>query len=111
MDMGFAITGPLARHDMPEIRFLFIGPRLCLALLSDDASRRRPWVRLSFTSIRLDRDFHPELSNMLGTPTLRPSGANFVDALRVDGHHKPRSYRPSGGPPGGGRRPPGPPGP
>src|SRR5688500_1605427 len=35
MDMGFATTGPLARHDMPEIRFLFIGPRLCLALLSD----------------------------------------------------------------------------
>jgi hypothetical protein len=28
-------------------------------------------VRLSFTSIRLDRDFHPELSNMLGTQKKR----------------------------------------
>ena len=26
-----------------SIRFLFIGPRLCLPLLSDPASRRRPW--------------------------------------------------------------------
>jgi hypothetical protein len=66
MDMGFAVTCPLARRPAPRIRFLYISPRLCLALPSDPASRRRPWVRLSFTSIRLDRDSHPELSNMLG---------------------------------------------
>jgi len=71
MDMGFAKVRPLARHAAPLIRFLFIDPRLCLALLSDAASRQRPWVRLSFTSIRLDRDFHPEPSNMLGTRTRR----------------------------------------
>ena len=28
---------------VPRIRFLFISPRLCLPLLSDPASRRRPW--------------------------------------------------------------------
>src|SRR5687767_3083354 len=78
---GFAITGPLARHDMPQIRFLFIGPRLCLALPSDPASRRRPWVRLSFTSIRLDRDSHPELSNMLGAHE-RSFGVPQDDRLR-----------------------------
>jgi hypothetical protein len=27
----------------PRIRFLFISPRLCLPLLSDDPSQRRPW--------------------------------------------------------------------
>jgi len=40
MDMGFAIIGPLARHRRPQIRFLFIGSRLCSALLSGPASRR-----------------------------------------------------------------------
>ena len=34
MDMGFAIIGSLARHRRPPIRFLFIGSRLCSALLS-----------------------------------------------------------------------------
>jgi len=29
MDMGFAISCPLARHRMPQIRFLYIGSRLC----------------------------------------------------------------------------------
>ena len=40
MDMGFAIICPLARHRMPQIRFLYIGSRLCSALLSGPASRR-----------------------------------------------------------------------
>jgi hypothetical protein len=40
MDMGFAIICPLARHRRPPIRFLFIGSRLCSALLSGPASRR-----------------------------------------------------------------------
>jgi hypothetical protein len=85
MDMGFAATGPLARHDMPQIRFLFIGPRLCLALPSDLTSPRRLWGRLSFTSIRLDRDFHPELSNMLGAPSRRHSVAEDAAPL-ISGH-------------------------
>src|SRR5437879_13045709 len=40
MDMGFAIICPLARHRRPQIRFLYIGSRLCSALLSGPASRR-----------------------------------------------------------------------
>src|SRR5580692_11656090 len=40
MDMGFAISCPLARHRRPPIRFLFIGSRLCSTLLSGPASRR-----------------------------------------------------------------------
>src|SRR2546426_5536216 len=40
MDMGFAVSCPLARHRRPLIRFLFIGSHLCSALLSGPASRR-----------------------------------------------------------------------
>src|SRR5919109_628760 len=40
MDLGFAIIGSLALHRRPRIRFLFIGSRLCSALLSGPASRR-----------------------------------------------------------------------
>jgi hypothetical protein len=40
MDMGFAVSCPLARHRGPLIRFLFIGSRLCSALLSGPTSRR-----------------------------------------------------------------------
>jgi len=47
MDMGFAVIGPLARRRMPRIRFLFIGSRLCSALPSDPASRRRPCALLT----------------------------------------------------------------
>jgi hypothetical protein len=39
-DMGFAIIGLLARHRRPRIRFLFVGSRLCSALVSGPASRR-----------------------------------------------------------------------
>ena len=46
MDMGFAISCPLARHRMPLIRFLSIGSRLCSTLPSDPASRRRPCASL-----------------------------------------------------------------
>jgi len=40
MDMGFAVTCPLARHRMPQIQFLYISSHLCSALLSGPASRR-----------------------------------------------------------------------
>ena len=56
MDMDFAITSPLVRPDMPHIRFLFVGSRLCSALPSDGPSRFRPCASLSFTSIRLDEE-------------------------------------------------------
>ena len=47
MDRGFAVMSPLARHRMPRIRFLFIGPHVCSTLPSDPASRRRRCASLS----------------------------------------------------------------
>ena len=47
MDMGFAVSCPLAHRRMPPIRFLFIGSRFCSTLLSDPASRRRPCALLT----------------------------------------------------------------
>ena len=52
----------------PLIRFLFIGSHLCATLPSDLASRQRPCVLLSFTSIRLNAGLAPaQWSSMLGT--------------------------------------------
>jgi hypothetical protein len=39
MDMGFAVIGPLARHRMPQIRFLYIGSYVCSTLPPDPTSR------------------------------------------------------------------------
>src|SRR5439155_22382047 len=39
MDMDFAISRPLVRPEMPDIRFLFVRPRFCSALPSDATSR------------------------------------------------------------------------
>ena len=73
MDMGFAVIGPLARHRMPQIRFLYIGSCVCSTLLSDPASRRRPCASLSLHLHQVvKRTFTFELSNMLGTPEKRP---------------------------------------
>ena len=47
MDMGFAVSGPLAQHRMPQIRFLYIGSHVCSTLPSDPASRRRPCASLN----------------------------------------------------------------
>jgi hypothetical protein len=69
MDMGFAVIGQLARHRMPQIRFLYIGSHVCSTLLSDPASRRRPCASLSLHLHQVVKGtFTPELSNMLGTP-------------------------------------------
>jgi hypothetical protein len=69
MDMDFAIIGPLVRHRMPQIRFLYIGSCICSTLLSDPASRRRPCASLSLHLHQVvKRTFTFELSNMLGTP-------------------------------------------
>jgi hypothetical protein len=52
----------LARPTLtPLIRFLFIGSHFCSTLPSDLASRQRPSALLSFTSIRLATDFHPQV--------------------------------------------------
>jgi hypothetical protein len=69
MDMGFVIIGPLARHRMPQIRFLYIGSCVCSTLLSDPASRRRRCASLSLHLHQVvKRTFTSKLSNMLGTP-------------------------------------------
>src|SRR5215469_9210789 len=47
MDLGFAVSGPLARHRRPQIRFLSIGSRVCSALPSDLASRLGPCASLT----------------------------------------------------------------
>src|SRR5229473_3449852 len=69
MDMDFAVSCPLVRHRMPQIRFLYIGSYVCSTLLSDPASRRRPCASLLLHLHQVvEGTFTPELSNMLGTP-------------------------------------------
>ena len=46
IDMGFAVIGQIAQRRMPQIRFLYIGWKVCSTLLSDPASRRRPCASL-----------------------------------------------------------------
>ena len=68
MDMGFAVTCPLARHRMPLIRFLYIGSCVYSTLLSHLASRRRRCASLSLHLHQVvKRTFTFELSNMPGT--------------------------------------------
>ena len=59
MDMGFAVICPLARHRMPQIRFLYIGSYVCSTLLSDPP-RGTP-LRFAITSppSGCEGDFHP----------------------------------------------------
>src|SRR6266436_2204317 len=68
MDVGFAITCPLARHRRPQIQFLSIGSRVCSTLLSDLSSRFGPCASLSLRLHQtVKRTFTSKLSNMLGT--------------------------------------------
>ncbi len=80
MDRGFAVTGPLARHRRPLIRFLFIGSRLCSALLSGPASRRvlfHPCASLSLHVHHVvKRTYTSWLSNLLGTQEKGPVPKN-----------------------------------
>ena len=74
MDMGFAVIGQLARHRMPQIRFLYIGSYVCSTLLSDPASRRRRCASLSLHLHQVvKRTFTPKLSNRLGTRNYPPA--------------------------------------
>src|SRR5664279_2571891 len=80
MDMDFAVTCPLVRHRMPQIRFLYIGSYVCSTLLSDPASRRRPCASLSLHLHQVvKRTFTFELSNMLGTQKKAPLPGPQVD--------------------------------
>jgi hypothetical protein len=84
MDMDFAIIGPLVRHRMPRIWFLFIGSHLCSTLLSDHASQRRPCASLSLL-LHQDgkRTFTSKLSNMLGTPKQSPRRSGGLHTNRT----------------------------
>ena len=56
----------------PQIRFLYIGSRVCSTLLSDPASRRRPCASLSLHLHQVvKRTFTFELLNMLGTHVIK----------------------------------------
>src|SRR5947209_1528430 len=62
----------------PQIRFLYIGSRVCSTLLSDPASRRHPCASLSLHLHQVvKRTFTFELSNMLGTHRDRGNGHPF----------------------------------
>ena len=78
MDMDFAVLCPLVRHRMPQIQFLYIGSRLCSALLSGPASRRvlfHPCASLSLHVHHVvKRTFTSKRSNMLGTQRKRAAG-------------------------------------
>ncbi len=88
-EMAFAKPGSLGQCSSPHIRFLFIGPRLCSPLPSDDASRRRPCGSLTFTSVRLVEDFHLPLLDMHGVPGGAGLRAGPRSDTRQGGHGGP----------------------
>src|SRR5205814_2630182 len=70
MDMGFAVTCPLARHRMPQIQFLYISSHLCSAsfrprLTASVISR----LRFAITSrpSRCEEDLHLIAVKHVGT--------------------------------------------
>src|SRR5271157_2255542 len=89
MDMGFAITCPLARHRRPLIRFLFIGSRLCSTLLSGPASPRVLFHPCASLSLHLHqvvkRTCTSKLSNMLGTQSKRRGKPRLPQSRSLQG--------------------------
>jgi hypothetical protein len=78
----------VARHRMPQIQFLYIGSRLCSALLSGPASRRvlfHPCASLSLHVHHVvKRTFTSKLSNVLGAHKKGRSvcrGPSFVETV------------------------------
>ena len=68
MDEDFAVSCPLVRPGLPDIRFVFVRSRFGSALLSDAASRRRPCASLALHLHQVVQGTcTPRLSNMLGT--------------------------------------------
>ncbi|MHC4797533.1 MAG: hypothetical protein ACYTF1_12895, partial [Planctomycetota bacterium] len=59
MDMDFAIIGSLVRSKLPRIRFLFIGSCLRYRFLQTPLHSDALAIRLSFSSIRMDRGLTP----------------------------------------------------
>jgi hypothetical protein len=85
MDMGFAVTCPLARHRMPRIRLLLIGSYVCSTLLSDPASRRRRCALLSLHLHQVVKGtFTPKREQMI----LFPSGELVSDNLDAPSYYR-----------------------
>lgn len=67
MEMDFAVTCQLVRHlrlrsgSCPSTRVF------AFSFFQTRSRETSPWSQLSFNSISLDRDFHPEPPNMVGT--------------------------------------------
>ena len=102
---GYGLRSPWpARPALtPRIRFLFIGSRLCSALPSDPASRRRPCASLTLCLHQAGwRTFTSELSSMLGTPRVRIAARS---SPRFASRRPPRSTARGGAPALGLRRP------
>jgi hypothetical protein len=79
MDEDFAVTCPLVRPGLPQIRFLFVRSRFCSTLLSDAASRRRPCASLALHLHQVVQGTcTPKLSNMLGTQVSRSRGRRIA---------------------------------
>gem|GEM_PF-6499686 len=58
--MGFAYLWLLTHRPPPHIRFVLLGPRVCLHLPSDDISQYRPWCSAGSSGHHgLQRDLHP----------------------------------------------------
>src|ERR1700677_3193612 len=74
--LGCPVSCSPARHRRPQIQFFSIGSRVCSALLSDPASRRRPCASLTLLFHQDgERTCTSKLSSMLGTKKRRvPAG-------------------------------------
>lgn len=60
MTWGFAYSWLLTHRPPPHIRFVLLGPRVCLHLPSDHISRYRPWCSARSSCHQgLQRDLHP----------------------------------------------------
>jgi len=64
MVLGFEYLCPLAQMWLPHMRFLFVGPGLCLQLPSDSASRRTPLLfGYRFPPSGSEEDLHLQVTN------------------------------------------------
>jgi hypothetical protein len=81
----------------PQIRFLYIGSRICSTLPSDPASRRRPCASLSLLLYQdVKRTYTSKLSIMLGVPKKGRRSAEkllMVDSSCYEGHTSPLVWK------------------
>jgi len=90
MDVGFAIICSLARHRRPQIQFLFIGSRVCSALLSDPPRSDALRFTNPFSSGWVG-DFHPQA---IETCSAHKSRARDIVPLWTNHDSSASHYRP-----------------